>query len=552
MKYLSRMRATLMVLLLAASGAGLAQNNLQVTAAWYGVEGGQQTAVVNGAPIMDKLRNAVVNGTLMVPSNMNVFFGGDPYPGVKKVLAVQVMQNGQLVNLRQNEGTDLVFPGTPGKTYLPAPVDSPVEVLGAWYGLEGGQQSSAPAIADKIKRGLLNGYVYIPPDMNAFFGNDPVPGKVKKVAVAVRYRGVTLNLRQTEGRPLLFPGKEGEDYLVMLQATPAALQAEFDPAFYSLKYPDLQEAFGLDRNRLWEHYQRHGMREGRDPNANVSISALKMRYPYLVETYGDDNAGYINHYVAAGGRSRFNADPADTRFPDGGLFADPRLAYFDADYYFRKNPSVCADPNLVIPKGAPNGCDRANGPLMNVTALAEHYILKGAANGWKPNNMPFGPPQSANGKELMRAGDWLGVNEFLISRDGKSIAVMQTNADFAVYRAPNIKSVNAGNYAGHHSGFVSNENKDSFFVTMQGDGRLCTYKGTSPANNKGFIGCNAPEQPQGPYYVHLQSDTNLVIRSGTTMFDDRGYVWDFISTKPAKPGFFGKVVGAIRTIVGCR
>jgi hypothetical protein len=548
MPYFSFSRLFALLALLLASAAGMAQS-LQVNAAWYGTES-KNTGAVNNAAIVDKLRASVVNGVLSVPSNINVFLGGDPYPGVKKVLAVQVVHNGRVYNIRQEEGRNLVFPGTLGDTWLPAPADAPVEVAGAWYGIEGGAISNGTMALDKVRKGMVNGNVYVPADMNVFFGSDPASGKVKRVAVAVRYKGQSLNLRQTEGKALVFPGVEGVDYMVKKEVPLAEIQKYFKPDFYVLKNPDLQEAFGNNPGAAWDHYIRFGAREGRDPAPDISIAALKMRYPYLAELYGDDNAGYIHHFVAS--PNQFNADPSATGFADKGMFSSPKLAYLDADYYFRKNQEVCSDPEMSIPRGSSN-CNGGNGVLlMNVVRVTEHFLLKGAAAGYKPNNISnANAPQSAHGKETMRAGDWLGVNEYLISRNGTFIAIMQANGDFAVYhRKPGSNPPTNGNYADVHTGVNLPASADSYFVAMQADGRLCTYRGTSPSNNKGYVACSAPEQAKGEYYLHLQSDHNLVIRAGTSMFNDRGYVWDFISTRPSK-SIWSKIINPIKVLVGC-
>lgn len=531
------------VVLLLGGRNALAQ--VQVTAAWYGTEA-QHTAVVENQPIIDKLRGSISNGVLQVPSNMNVLFGGDPYYGVKKVLAVQVVYQGRTYNLRQEEGKNLIFPGIAGQTYLLAPADAPVEVMAVWYGVEG--TAATVAVLDKVRKGMVSGNVYVPSNMNEFFGGDPVPNKLKRVAVAVRYKGQVLHLRQTEGKALLFPGVEGADFMLRKEAPLAEIQKIFKPDFYVLKYPDLQEAFGNNAAAAWDHYVKNGAREGRDPAPEISIAALKMRYPYLAELYGDDNAGYIHHYVASPGK--FNADPYVTTLPDRGLFASLSLAYFDVGYYYSKNPEVCNDPDMSIPRGSSN-CNSGN-LLMNAVRITEHYLMKGAAAGYKPNNISSSAaPQSANGKETMRAGDWLGVGEYLISRSGGYIAIMQGNADFAVYqRKPGSNPPTQGNYADVHTGYNLPASPDSYFISMQKDGRMCTYKGTNPSNNKGLVGCSGPVQPEGEYYVHLQSDRNLVYRAGSSMFNDRGYVWDFISTRPSK-SIWSKILNPIKVILGC-
>lgn len=544
-----------MPMLLALAGPGFAQNTVQVNAAWYGLENGNKTDRVGGVSIVDRLRQATSSGKLVVPSNTTAFLGGDPFPGTKnELLAVNVSYQGRSYNLRQIAGKDLVFPGQIGENYLPAPVDSPVTIRAAWYGLEGAPQTrdwSAP-----IRANMMNGYIYVPGTMNAFFGSDPNPGKVKRVAIAVNYQGRELHLRQVENQPLLFPGVEGVDYMVRYPSDKFEnLAALFDADFYALKNPDLFELWGKRKAELWNHYVNYGAREGRDPAPDVSIAALRMRYPYLQEIYGDDLAGYINHYLSTGGRkSPYNANPTATSFPDGGVFADPRLAYFDANYYFHKNPSVCSNPELVVPKGATNGCTMPN-VVMNVPGMIEHYLTVGAKAGYLPNNMPMGAPQSANGKQMMRTGDWLSVNEYLVSRDGKNIAVMQANGDFAAYRTGSPATASAGNYAGHHTGYVSPDGSKEFFITLLPDSRVCTFKGRNPASMRSGdapVHCaNPPVDKVAAGFFMKMLGSNMVVLAGSGLFDDQGYVWDFVSNKPPKKSFWEKI-NPIPVLFNCK
>lgn len=87
----------------------------------------------------------------------------------------------------------------------------------AWYGLEG-QQSwtiNGRQVADIIRAANTDGKLNIPANLVSFFGADPLPGKVKEVAVQMEYDGKIINLRQTEGKALKFPGTEGVDYRII-------------------------------------------------------------------------------------------------------------------------------------------------------------------------------------------------------------------------------------------------------------------------------------------------------------------------------------------------
>ena len=90
----------------------------QVVNAWYGVEGG---ANIN---ITQKLQQNLAqnSGRLVVPGNMNGFFGNDPVPNVVKVLAIHVRYpDGSEYHMRTPEWKDFTFSFGPDewKLYLP-------------------------------------------------------------------------------------------------------------------------------------------------------------------------------------------------------------------------------------------------------------------------------------------------------------------------------------------------------------------------------------------------------------------------------------------------
>ncbi len=554
-RFMRALKALLLPLLLVQMApAALAQNSgMQVLAAWYGQENGAKVDTIRDRKVVDYLQEAAQSGILQVPSNMNDFFRRDPFPGVPKVLAVQLRYNGVVYNIRQVEGRNLVFPGVLGVSYLPEPLATPINLRAAWYGVEGTAQASNAAL-DSVRKGMLNGNIHIPADMNTYFAGDPAPGKVKRVAVNLDFNGRNYDLRQIEGKALTFPGVAGVDYLQLLSASQGDVKGVFNSNFYMLKYPDLKEAFGSNADALWSHYVNFGMKEGRDPHPEISMSALRLRYAFLQTLYGSDYSKYIQHFVAANKLGAgMNANPGNTSFADKGIFSDVRLAYFDVDYYFKKNQVVCEDRSMTIPEGGARNCATPSGVVFDVTRLVEHYMTVGQARGLRAHNHPVGAAQSAHLRESMRSGDWLGINEFLVSRNGVNIAILQGNADFAVYRSGgSMAGIRNETYVGLHTGNVVSSLPNGAFITMQGDGRLCTYRGRSPSDNKGLIGCSAPARAATSFYLHLQSDNNLVIRFGDSVFNDRGYAWDFRTTKAAAPGFFGEALASIQSAVGCR
>ena len=539
-----------------ATGAAAQSGSLTISDAWYGTEANNVRKIGNKL-LIDTLRSSVVNGVLMIPSNMNDVFGGDPFPQVRKTLAVRVVDNGRIVDIRQNEGSNLVYPGSFGQTFLPAPPDGgAVNVRAAWYGVEG-VATPTDAALNTIRKGMVNGYVYIPLDMNKFFGSDPAPNKVKRVAIEVETQGKTYNLRQIEGRTLTFPGVEGVDYLVIYPDAPdAAIKALFNADFYYHKYPDVRDAMTIDQT--WGHFIANGINEGRDPNPSLSIAAMAARYPVLAITYGDKYKKYLSHYIGAGGANGAlqNSNSTDTRWFDKGVFADPRLALFDPEFYSRSNPSVCNDPNVVINKTGSSQCGRAQ---MDVPALMTHYLTSGAAAGMASNTIPMGPSKSANGKEIMRAGDWLAAREKLVSRTGNMVAIMQVDGNLAVYPANNGVQAGGGAIVWSFQ-FFQAQNSDlsklrdpagNHYITLQTDGKLCAYRGSSPSNKGAYLYCVIPPRDVSSYFMRLQTDGNLGFNYGTSLFDAGAYVFDFKTNKPGQRSLWDKATGGIQSLVGC-
>lgn len=92
---------------------------IQVTVenAFYGIEG-QPTWEINGKRITDIIK-ATQNdaASLYIPANMNQYFGKDPLVNQPKIVAVQILVDGKVINLRQKEGKELKYPGVEGTDY---------------------------------------------------------------------------------------------------------------------------------------------------------------------------------------------------------------------------------------------------------------------------------------------------------------------------------------------------------------------------------------------------------------------------------------------------
>lgn len=77
-------------------------------------------------------------------------------------------------------------------------------------------------------------------------------------------------------------------------------QPVFDANYYYMNNPDLQSVVGSDSQKLFEHFYKCGMAEGRRASENFDVSVYKANNPDLVAVFGDDLKAYYTHYVQSG------------------------------------------------------------------------------------------------------------------------------------------------------------------------------------------------------------------------------------------------------------
>ena len=104
----------------------------------------------------------------------------------------------------------------------------------------------------------------------------------------------------------------------------ATLKDIFDEHYYADSYKDVKEAYGYDREALWDHYIQQGMAEGRDMSALINVVKYRQQYADLDAIFGDDWNAYINHYLTVGAKegrdsgmgNEFNALDYAARYAD--------------------------------------------------------------------------------------------------------------------------------------------------------------------------------------------------------------------------------------------
>ncbi|CAN0369095.1 unnamed protein product, partial [Phaeothamnion confervicola] len=154
--------------------ANAAMAQVEVLDAWYGTPA-VQSKTIGGVAVAERIRKNMLNNVVVVPANMNAFFGGDPVPNQPKGVVVTLRFQGQTANLAQNEGKEFRYPGVAGRDYFvyvppvaspapaAAPAVAPVEILDAWYGTPALQSKSVGGVAvvDRIRKNMQNNVVLV-------------------------------------------------------------------------------------------------------------------------------------------------------------------------------------------------------------------------------------------------------------------------------------------------------------------------------------------------------------------------------------------------------
>ena len=74
----------------------------------------------------------------------------------------------------------------------------------------------------------------------------------------------------------------------------------FNPTYYANKYSDLKKAFGTDSKKLFDHFCKYGMKEGRSGSATFNVQAYKNRYLDLQKAFGNNLPKYYEHWIQYG------------------------------------------------------------------------------------------------------------------------------------------------------------------------------------------------------------------------------------------------------------
>lgn len=123
----------------------------------------------------------------------------------------------------------------------------------------------------------------------------------------------------------------------------------FDADFYINKYPDLKKAYGTDYKKLYSHFLKYGIKEGRQAHINFDVKYYLNNNKDLLNSFGVGNySAAYNHYIKNGCKEARKTSAT---------------MVFDAAYYSNKYP------------------DLKNAFGMDAVSLYNHFINKGIEEG---------------------------------------------------------------------------------------------------------------------------------------------------------------------------
>ena len=163
--------------------------------------------------------------------------------------------------------------------------------------------------------------------------------------------------------------------------------AIFDANYYYNTYPDLQAAFGKDDAKLFEHFVKCGMKEGRVGNADFNVKAYMKNNLDLVGLFkADDLTEYYAHYANNGKAEGRIAQYQANQAPREGVLAT-HTTYYD--------PKESRAINVELAASRINGMVIEPGKVFSYSdSVGRRTVENGYVDG----------PSFANGKEVSSIG----------------------------------------------------------------------------------------------------------------------------------------------------
>ncbi len=134
---------------------------------------------------------------------------------------------------------------------------------------------------------------------------------------------------------------------------------------------------------------------------------------------------------------------------------------------------------------------------------------------------------SSTPRSFLTVGQYLGVDEYLVSPSRLFFAVQQSDGNFCTYHGSSPSDNHGGVWCS-----MQHPGPGSYFAVQQSDGNFCVYRGTGPSDNQGGVWCSMQAPGEGDYFAIIQDDGNFCVYRGTGPSDNKGGVWCSMKTDP--------------------
>lgn len=128
---------------------------------------------------------------------------------------------------------------------------------------------------------------------------------------------------------------------------------------------------------------------------------------------------------------------------------------------------------------------------------------------------------------ILRVGETLTTGQYLASPSGYFFAIQQFDGNLVVYRGSGPDDNRGGWWNTGATGALGD-----YFLAMQPDGNLCTYKGT-PIENRGYLWGTQALAGGGSFFLYMQDDGNLCVYKGTDPLANQGLLWQSGKAEPS-------------------
>jgi hypothetical protein len=142
---------------------------------------------------------------------------------------------------------------------------------------------------------------------------------------------------------------------------------------------------------------------------------------------------------------------------------------------------------------------------------------------------------AADNRNYLTAPANLGVNQTLVSPNGRAMAMQQADGNFCVWGgSPATARPYDASWCHMKVNQFLNMEHAKYWTAIQTDGNLCTY---SDKSGNRATWCSMAYGPEGPHYVTLDDHGNLCTHKGSGPQQDWGVLWCTMDTSSSpSPG----------------